>query len=92
MKFAKSLLALAGCAVALAGCATDPYYDRYAYESSSYGAPGDRYAEAPASRYYDYGPSYYTPYYAPYYAPYYVAPSIGFSFGYSTGSRYWRHR
>jgi len=82
MKSAKSLLALAVCAGALAGCATYPYYDWYAYESSYY---GDRYVEAPEYRYYDYGPAYYAPY------PYYVAPSIGFSFGYSSGPRYWHH-
>jgi hypothetical protein len=91
MKSAKTLVALVACAGALAGCATDPYYDRYAYESSAYGARtyddryyDERYVEAPRYRYYD-GPVYYTPY------PYYVAPSVGFSFGYSSGSR-WHHR
>ena len=72
----KILLALAGAATLLGGCATyDPYYDgNYAYDN--------RYYERPAYRYYDYGPTYYPRYYAP--AP---APSVSFGLGYSSGWR-----
>ena len=73
----KSLLAIAGAAALLAGCATDPYYDRYAYNDGTY-------VERPVVRYYD-EPGYY-----PYYYPRYYGPAVGLSFSFSNHG-YWRH-
>ena len=73
------LLALAGAAL-LAGCATGPYYDSYAYDESYYGTRAYPY-DYPTYRYYSYGPGY-----APGY--YYTPPSVSFSLGYS--NRRWR--
>ena len=72
----KTLLALAGAAALLGGCATyDPYYDgTYAYDSNRY------YYDRPTYRYYDYGPAYYP-------RPYVPAPSLSFGLGYSSGWR-----
>ena len=84
----KSILALAGAAALLAGCATGPYYDNYGYgygDGTYYGQPTDNYyyaPPAPAYRYYGYGPAYYP-------SPYNVAPSVGFGITYS--SRGHRH-
>ena len=45
MKSTRTMFVLAGAALALAGCATDPYYDgyygsRYSYDTNPYYAPG----------------------------------------------------
>ena len=64
--------------VAVAGCASDPYYDnyayqdRYAYTAPAYTTPGYTYY-APAPRYYSYG--------------YYYGPRY-----YSNPDRFWRYQ
>ena len=81
----KVVLALAGAALLLGGCATGPYYDRYAYnEGTYYDRPVYR-DDVPVYRHYDYGPAY------SYYSPYYVAPSFGLGFSWSSRS-HWRRR
>jgi hypothetical protein len=61
----KTILAIAGAALTLGACASDPYYDGY----NGYGYDGDRYAYG-----WDGGPAYYDPYY---YGP---AVGFGFAF------------
>jgi len=55
--------------VAVAGCASDPYYDNYAYDRYAYNAPGVTYYSTPGYTYYAprtysygyyYGPRYYS--------------------------------
>ncbi len=66
----KAIFAALASAALLAGCATGPYYDDYAYGSGyNYGYGGPAY----------YGPSYYGP---SYYGPAYVAPSVGLGLSY----------
>lgn len=90
----KSALALAAAAALLAGCATGPYYDRYAYaDGTYYERPVNRdydyatayrdYDYAPAYRYYDYGPAYYP--------NYYFGPSLGFGLSFSNRGHWRRH-
>jgi hypothetical protein len=74
----KRLLALAGAAALLGGCATPYYYDNYGYNDGYYYREAPVYREYPAYPGYVYGPGYYYP-------RTYIAPSVGFSIGYSSG-------
>jgi hypothetical protein len=73
----KSLLAVAACAAALAGCAAGPYtYDDdpyYYYDRTGYN-------DYPVYRYYGYGPGYYA---------YSGPPVVAFGLSYSN-RRHWR--
>jgi hypothetical protein len=70
----KAVLGMAAAAALLSGCATDPYYDRYAYNDGYY-SPG-YYYERPAYSYYN-APAYYYP-------RYYSGPSVAFGLSYHT--------
>ena len=72
----KMLLGLAAAAALLSGCATDPYYNGYAYNEGYYSPSPGYYYDRPAYSYYN-APAYYYP-------RYYVAPpsvQFGFSYG-----------
>jgi hypothetical protein len=79
-----AVLAAAGLAALLAGCAESPYYGgTYSYGYSDY-YPGYDYGPGYYS-YYDYGPGYY-------YSPgYYYGPGFGLSYSYRSGDgdRHW---
>lgn len=86
----KKLLALGAVTLALAGCASGPYYDGY----DDYGYGPGYYGYGPG--YYGYGPGYYG-YGGRYYDPYYYGPSYSYGapvFGYywydQGGGRPWR--
>ena len=73
-----AVLAAAGLAALLAGCAEGPYYGgTYSYGYSDYYYPG-----------YDYGPGYYS--YYDYGPGYYYGPGFGLSYSYRSGDGY-RH-